>query len=312
MVVIVLFAVLLALATVTGFAGGFWWVLDVVANFRVQYLVALTLLGLVLLVGRRWRWGLVATAGAAVNLAVILPLYLAPPASAPPGTPVLRVVSFNLFAANERYQDLIGFLRVVDADVVLLHEASLPWEEALTEADLDYSITRSRREQLIFGTLVLAPGGAQVSSFGFAAEEPRAVEVTTELAGEVIRILGVHPLAPTTEPRAAFRDAQLANASQWAASQNVPAAVVGDLNATPWSYPFRRMLADGGLRDSQQGFGLQASFPVSPAWARVPIDHLLHTPDVIVVDRFLGPDLGSDHFPLVVDLALDLPAGPGS
>jgi endonuclease/exonuclease/phosphatase (EEP) superfamily protein YafD len=36
----------------------------------------------------------------------------------------------------------------------------------------------------------------------------------------------------------------------------------------------------------------------------VPIDHLLHGQALEVVDRRLGPALGSDHFLLVVDLQL--------
>jgi endonuclease/exonuclease/phosphatase (EEP) superfamily protein YafD len=37
---------------------------------------------------------------------------------------------------------------------------------------------------------------------------------------------------------------------------------------------------------------------------RVPIDHLLHSDTLSVVDRRLGPAMGSDHFPLIVDLQL--------
>ena len=51
-----------------------------------------------------------------------------------------------------------------------------------------------------------------------------------------------------------------------------------------------------------------ATFPATGGlWSlllRVPIDHLVHTPDLVVVDRRLGPPLGPDHFPLVVDLAV--------
>jgi endonuclease/exonuclease/phosphatase (EEP) superfamily protein YafD len=110
-------------------------------------------------------------------------------------------------------------------------------------------------------------------------------------------------MAPTTGERAALRDAQLGFATDWAAEQEGAYMVVGDLNASPWSSPFRGLVSDGGLRNSQLGFGLQPSFSAKTIFPlRVPIDHLLHSQDLRVTDRRLGPPMGSDHFPLVVDL----------
>jgi endonuclease/exonuclease/phosphatase (EEP) superfamily protein YafD len=58
------------------------------------------------------------------------------------------------------------------------------------------------------------------------------------------------------------------------------------------------------LRDSQLGFGVQPSFPTF-SWAiRIPIDHCLVSPEVVVLDRKLAPSVGSDHFPVMVELAL--------
>ena len=85
--------------------------------------------------------------------------------------------------------------------------------------------------------------------------------------------------------------------------------MLGDFNATPWSWPFRRMLSTGALVNSQSGFGLQPTFPATTNVAlRVPIDHLLHSDLIGVRDRRTGPALGSDHFPLIVDLEY-LPSG---
>ena len=81
-------------------------------------------------------------------------------------------------------------------------------------------------------------------------------------------------------------------------------AVVGDLNASPWSWSFGRLTDGGALRNSQIGFGLQPTFSAnSNVLFRVPIDHLLHSGDLTVVDRRLGDSLGSDHFSLIVELA---------
>lgn len=80
--------------------------------------------------------------------------------------------------------------------------------------------------------------------------------------------------------------------------------MVGDFNATPWSYPFRRLMASTDLSNSALGFGLDLSYPADGnPLVRVPIDHLLFSDGLAVVDRRLGPAMGSDHFPLTVDLA---------
>ena len=67
----------------------------------------------------------------------------------------------------------------------------------------------------------------------------------------------------------------------------------------------RRLLAAGELKNSQRGYGLELTFPSdSSPLVQVSIDHVLHSDGFRVVDRRLGPALGSDHLPVVVDLAL--------
>ncbi len=81
--------------------------------------------------------------------------------------------------------------------------------------------------------------------------------------------------------------------------------VVGDFNAARWSHGFRALLDRSGMVDSERGFGFQPTFPAGlPYPLRIPIDHLLHGEGLAVTDRVLGPALGSDHLPLVVDLAV--------
>jgi len=257
----------------------------------------------------KWRRiGYGVLAAAAINLLVVLPLYVGSPGSSEPTAPSLRVMSFNLLSTNESFSDVIEYIKVTDPDIVLLYEASRPWEVALESAGLGYEIIRPRSDNLIFGTLVLVRGqNVEGVSFGFAETQPRAVEITYRPNGwpEDVSVLSTHPLAPTEQRRAALRDAQIAFAGDWAASQEGAFFVVGDFNATPWSSPFRKLLAAAELRNSQIGFGIQPTFPsMSTFLMRVPIDHLVHSPALTVRDRQLGPALGSDHFPLLVDLEL--------
>lgn len=137
-----------------------------------------------------------------------------------------------------------------------------------------------------------------------------AIAAELALAGRSVALLGVHTLPPVSADYAARRDAQLAAALAWATDQRAAGrapVIAGDLNASPFSAPLRRLLAGADLVDSQRGFGVQASWPTSLPWPRIAIDHVLHDRSLTTVARALGPDLGSDHLPVVVDLAW--PAG---
>jgi endonuclease/exonuclease/phosphatase (EEP) superfamily protein YafD len=307
-IVLAIPAVALAVVSLAAFMGRWVWWLDVLANFRAQFVVALALFGLVIMMSRWRKTGYFVLGIGLVNLVVVLPLYIGSPAEAAVEAPSLRVMSFNLLSTNESYSDVIEYIQAVDPDLVLLHEASRPWEVALESASLDYEIVRPRSDDLIFGTLVLVRGeSVEAVSFGFSASSPRAVELTYVPEGwpTSVSVLGTHPLAPTDQERADLRDAQLGFAGQWAATQSGAFMIVGDFNSTPWSWPFRRLMGSAELNNSQTGFGLQPSFSTgSNLLLRVPIDHLVHSDSLEVTDRRLGPNLGSDHFPLLVDLQL--------
>jgi endonuclease/exonuclease/phosphatase (EEP) superfamily protein YafD len=294
----------LGLATVAGFFGGTWWVLDLLAGFRHQLAIGLMVCAVVAAFAR-WRKTAVAIGLlAAMNLVVVVPLYFGP---SRPEIGELRIVSFNVLASNRRFAEVVDFIRGSEADVVVLHEVTSRWEQAIEEAaatfdDWPYEITEARARGDLFGSMVLVESGAAVESFGFALTDPRAIEI---LLPDGVALLAIHPLSPSSEFRALQNDRQLLFATDWAAGQDGPTIVVGDFNATPWSYPFRRLISTADLSNSARGFGLDLSYPADGnLLIRVPIDHLLFSDGLAVVDRRLGPAMGSDHFPLTVDMAL--------
>ena len=122
------------LASILAFFGEWWWLLDLIANFRVQLVVV----GLgVVLGGLALRIPSVAVLGAAVivvNLVPIAPLYL--DASAHGEQTDLRVVSYNLhLSATSEADEVIDWLDDLEADVVFFQEAGPRWVTLLGRAD---------------------------------------------------------------------------------------------------------------------------------------------------------------------------------
>jgi endonuclease/exonuclease/phosphatase (EEP) superfamily protein YafD len=304
-ILLVVPALVVSVAAVVGFVGWAWWGFDLLSNFRPQYAVVGTALGVALVVGKWRKTGGAVLAIGLLNGALVGLLWLAPSGVGDPTGDEFTVMSFNVRAANEAMAGVFDYINRTKPDVVFLHETTRLWEDAATSADLGYEIYTVGQPGLIFSTMVLAPPGAEFESFGFATAEPRAVEVTLDVGDSQVRVLGSHPLSPITAERSALRDAQLGWAADWAADQSGPVVLAGDLNATQWSHAWRALVAETGLRDSTRGFGLQPSFPMDGnPLVRVQIDHLLHSDDLVTLDRHLGPPLGSDHAPVIVRLAV--------
>jgi endonuclease/exonuclease/phosphatase (EEP) superfamily protein YafD len=56
--------------------------------------------------------------------------------------------------------------------------------------------------------------------------------------------------------------------------------------------------------DSAQGHGVQPTWPNFNPLLWIPLDHVLHSTCLAVRDRIIGPDVGSDHYPVIVDFSL--------
>jgi endonuclease/exonuclease/phosphatase (EEP) superfamily protein YafD len=70
-----------------------------------------------------------------------------------------------------------------------------------------------------------------------------------------------------------------------------------------WSSTYRALEDSTGLRNSRRGFGVMPSWPVFLPVAMIPLDHCLVADRVDVLETKLGEDIGSDHRPLLVQLA---------
>lgn len=296
-----------AAASAAGWLGGLDWRLDLAAHFRPYYaLAALLALALAGALGRRLVAGLAGLLLAA-ELAAIAPLWLGGPA--PTGPAALRIVHFNVLSSNPRKHDAAAWLAAADADLVVAQEVDPAWADALTHTPGLVPLDVVPRADN-FGMALLSGQGAKTRVLRTWREElvPDIPALAAELdaGARRVAVLAVHTLPPISADYAARRDAALAAVAGWVAAQRAAGrapVVVGDLNATPFSAPLRRLLAATGLVNSQRGFGLQASWPVGRPLPLLAIDHCLHDAALSTTARALGPDLGSDHLPLAVDLA---------
>ncbi len=293
---------LVCLAALGGYWGRVWWRLEQLSHFRVQYFFLLLVSTVVFLVGRRFRSAALAGSFAAANLALIAPLYFgSPPADGAQRT--LRAVSFNLFTPNTHREKTLQFIREKKPDIAVFMEENSAWAEALARLASDYPYAHivPRGDNFGIGLYSRIPfEGVQTVELG-EAQVPSIV-ARIRFDGQPLVIIATHPLPPADATYARLRNEQLLAVADLAQEQAVPVIVLGDLNITSWSPYFDELLKRGGLADSRRGFGVQATWSPFFGPLRIPIDHCLVSSQIKVVNRRVGPDLHSDHLPIIVDM----------
>lgn len=297
--------VLLCAATMAGFLARLWWVLELTTHFRLHLAVGLAGLAAVWALKRRWRMASLCGVGAAANAVLVL-LVFWPTETVKSGVgPRLRLVSLNVHTENTRSDLVLKFLQNTDADVILLMEVNETWMQALQPLRTNYAQVIAGPREDNFGIALFSRlpwTNCEVMELG-RAEVP-SIATTVSVGGQQVFLLGTHPLPPGSATYARLRNEQLRKIAALIRQRNMPAIVLGDLNCTPWSPYFTDLLRESGLKNVSPRRDLFGSWPAWLPFGRIPLDHGLVSPTIRVIEKHLGPPVGSDHLPLILELEI--------
>ena len=289
-----------ALGTAIRYLGRWHWVCEITTHFVVQATVLAALATLFLLVRRHGKLAAVAVCLTLVNAAEWVPYYslVLLVSDARSREETLVVVSANVYSRNRHSADLHKWLQNTRADVVFISEVDPWWADQIEswKADWPHQVLKPRTDN--FGLALISRFPISDSHvFDLDGAIP-AVECRVQSTSGEWTIVGLHPLPPTGAWNSRLRNQQLQTAAEHILSLPAPRVVLGDFNSTSSSPVFQDFLSITGLQDSRRGFGWQPTWPAGNALLRIPIDHCLIDPGVQVLDRDVGPDIGSDHLPI--------------
>jgi endonuclease/exonuclease/phosphatase (EEP) superfamily protein YafD len=296
-------AIGLLVATLFGFLGRFHWFFDLFSHFRVQYMqLCLPLIGIYLW-KRLNKQAVALVLLAAVNYAFVLPLYFGKPE--PAQSKPVRAMLMNINSGNGNTDKVLAAIRQADPDILLLEEVTPKWAADLTVLRSAYPYRVAEPQEGCFGIMLLSKHplkNSEVLNIGNAAVPSIVTDIY--LPDGEISFIGTHPVPPVGKDYFQERNSQLMELPYLAADQKHPVLLLGDFNTTPFSYWFKRV-TETGLKNSMQGFGFQPTWPVQLPWPRIPIDHALHSEQIVIHNRTVGGDIGSDHLPVIVDFSVN-------
>lgn len=296
-----------------GCAGRAWWVFALAANFRVQSFWGLLLATILLLATHRRKTAIFTAALMALHGWLLWPYLATPPRSwhhedAALQTVRLRVVTLNLWASNTQYQRVVEFLRKSSADIVVLEEIDPVWVPHLEPLQVDWPHHSSLTWEGRYGMAIFSRWPIARPHNEFLSDGVPVITARTLVNDVPLAIFGVHLSHPLS--RAGYRQQaqELVALPKILKDKSLDRIVLGDFNSTPWNPAFFDFLSQAGLSESRLGFGVQPSWPSSlPVALRIPIDHCLVSKNVRVVRHKIGPPVGSDHLPVIVDLEVRRP-----
>lgn len=223
--------------------------------------------------------------------------------------PRLKIMSANLLMSNPDTDGIVGEALAEDPDVLVLQELSAHWQAAFESSDvgkrLPYHLAEARETP--FGVGIYSRYPLEDAEIWYSWGDPVA-RATVRVGGRPVRLYDVHPLPPLhAEWVTNWSEALEGVRAEVEKERDRGAALVvaGDFNMTRHARWFERF-TDLDLRDAHEdrGRGLAVSWPNGTL--RLPpirLDHVFLSPRIACLSVHEGRGRGSDHRPLVLDLA---------
>jgi len=278
---------------------------------------ALVTVVLLLAVTRAWRSAMILLVPLVALSLWVIPVLM--PHDPPASRRTLRIAYANVNAWNAPSEDAVQWLSQLDADAVALIECSGAWAEALRDAALQagrpwlYECMRTDGKAiegvLLLSRYPLRDARALVSPQGRFP----MIDATIDAPAGPLRVIVAHPVPPVGLDALTMRNAELAWIAQRCATSDMPTAIVADFNDTPFGRALRDFSVSSGMRSAASVGGLVTTWPARvggvpwPAPLRIAIDHCFVSRTVGIAALSAGPDIGSDHLPLVIDIEHGLP-----
>ena len=283
------------------------------------YLAALLGVLALLFAGRgRWLAVTLFAATIVINLARMWPYTPLAPSQVPlpdevGGMSCATVLSFNVLQPNDKYGETAALIDQVDPDILLLMETDTTWVRALEPQLSRYGYRLERplenKYGMTFATRLTVARAQMVSNTD--SNTPTLYATLRMDDGARFELVGLHPRPPRPGTSTSQRDANIARAGSLTPDRLGNVLAIGDFNDVPWSRTTENFRETGNYLDPRAGRGSYATFPADYALLGWPLDQIMVKDGVKVEELRIGPDVGSDHLPLIARVCVD-PMAPDS
>lgn len=227
----------------------------------------------------------------------------------PADGPTLKIVQFNLWGRNRDPEATARWILEEDPDVIVFQEGFARSGGVARAVAIRYPHRTTCAEPLACSTMILAKrapiaqGGLQA---GVSDANLSGAWATFQGRRGRFTVVGVHYTWPVPAGPQQQQTLRLAKVLDRFPKESL--IVAGDFNSTPWSFSLRRQDRLFGLERRTRALftwpaGRFSRLTFTAPFPILAIDQVYAGSDWKTVAVRRGPLLGSDHYPVVVDLA---------
>jgi len=209
--------------------------------------------------------------------------------------------------SNRQPEKLIALVRHHKPDVLATLETDYWWQEQLDMLD-EYPYRLACPLDNLYGMHIYSRLPLHDAQTDFLVDPGvPSMSARIELVdGSLARLHVIHPTPPVPgeNHRSTERDVELLILAKTLQGSDEPIVVTGDLNDVAWSSTTRLFRRISGLLDPRTGRGMYNTFHTDYWIARWPLDHVFTSNHFRLVALARLEHIGSDHFPMLIELAL--------
>lgn len=299
------------------------WPVALFSNFLHLALLPTLVLLPVMLLMRHWP-GAAMTGACVLAFAWLFGQLFLPPWHAEPGRMSddfsVKVMTFNLGSdlAETAPERLTQIVLDSDADVIAFQEVNLAHADALQHELREmypYQAVYAAGESTLGIALISRYPIVEARQFSGSIPWLPYQEAKIDVDGRLLHMLNAHPAPPgwSLSLRNFYFSRSRDDMHQFVTMVgDDPGLLVGDFNVADQSEDYA-ILSRAGLVDSYRvaGYGFGLTYPANrwygytntPTIPLVRIDYIWHTPHFRTIRAWVGGDAGSDHLPVLAELA---------
>ncbi len=219
----------------------------------------------------------------------------------------ITLMMTNVQMENDEHARLLEAVERANPDIVLAVEIDDRWHRALEPLFERYPYAVRRPQNNYYGMVLLSRFPLLDPKVDYLIQDDiPSIHTGIRLkSGVEVRLHGLHPRPPEPirDQPSSPRDAELVVVGRAIGeADDEPTIVAGDLNDVAWSPTSELFVRLSGLLDPRTGRGFYNSYNAKSRLFRYPLDHVFHSKHFKLVRLERCLPIGSDHFPILIEL----------